>query len=324
MEDKSDIEEIALAISILTGLSIVLFEIVEYFNNNIVRYSPDLISIIYFLVMGLLIEMTIIFSFLILKGQTITSSDKEDSSRITNWLFKLFFKGLIGLSAFSVTILLFIFIYNIFKAYDILENPIISKIATIASYITMIYILYQISILIDLDKKIFYDQLKKLYELRNEHRVFLFFALILYLIAPTYLLMGNYSIDVFPQSNVNDDTLTFTIKETGISYNNIYINLYKLNSSSGIFWFMDNVTINNAKEAQSTRRFMLGKNYDGVWYLNINTSILQPGNYLLHTEVTNDFSKGFLGIEISKKQADKLFNIPHKNGNYSFDSTQTP
>jgi hypothetical protein len=144
---------------------------------------------------------------------------------------------------------------------------------------------------------------------------------LVFLIAPSYLLMGSYSIDVFPRPNANGDILTFTIKETGLSYNHIYIDLYKLNSSGDFLWFIDNVAINNTKEALSNNTFMLGGNYDGIWYLNINTSKLQPGNYLLHAEITNDLSSRFLGV--SKKQDSKLFYIPPKGTNCSFNCTQT-
>ncbi|NJD53336.1 MAG: hypothetical protein FIB07_10770 [Candidatus Methanoperedens sp.] len=329
MEEKSgkshSFEEITLAITILTGLSFFLFKIADYFNNNIVRYSPDLQLMIGFLVIGLLIEMTIISSFLILKGHAISLGKKEECSiygtNWTKWLFKLFFKGLIGLSAFSFALVLVIVLNNVYKNITI---PIINyNISTIITSIIIIFILYRLSISIGLKGKI-WSSIKKFFYLFKEskHKVLLSIVFVLYTIAPIYVLMGSYSIDVFPQSNVNDDILTFTVKETGLPYNNIYIYLYKLNSSSDFFWLVDNVTINNTKEALSNRTFMLGKNYDGVWYLNINTSKLQHGNYLLHAEITDDLFKRFLGVGISKKQDDKLFYIPPNGVNNSVNSTR--
>ena len=123
-ENKSAFEEITLAITILTGLSFFLFKIADYFNNNIVRYSPDLQNMIYFLVIGLLIEMTIISSFLILKGYAISIGEIENSSIYgINWLFNLLFKGLIGLSVFSFALLLVIVLNNLYKNITI---PIIN------------------------------------------------------------------------------------------------------------------------------------------------------------------------------------------------------
>lgn len=320
-ENKSDFEEITLAITILTGLSFFIFKIADYFNNNIVRYSPDLQSMIYFLVIGLLIEMTIISSFLILKGYAISIGKKENSSIYAiNWLFNLLFKGLIGLSVFSFALLLVIVLNNLYKNISI---PIINyNISYIITFVVMILILYEVSISIGFKGKIF-GYIQKFFNnyIEFKHKSLLILFLTIYLIAPTYLLMGFYSIDIFPQSNANDDILTFTVKETGIPYNNIYITIYRLNSSSEFLWYVDNVTINYTKEAYSKKTFMLGKNYEGIWYLNINTSKLQPGNYLLHSEVTDDFFKSFFGVEISRKQADKLFYIPPKSANYSNNSS---
>ncbi len=321
-EKHRDFEEITLAITILTGLSFVLFKIAEYFNNNIVRYSIDIQLMIGYLVMGLLIEITIISSFLILKGHAISLGKKEDSLTYgTNWtdrMFKLLFKGLMGLSAFSFALLLVIVLNNLYKNITI---PIINyNIGYIITSVIMIFILYRVSISIGFKGKIF-SSINKFFNtfIELKHKLLLSIVFLLYLIAPIYLLMGSYSIDVFPQSSSESDNLTFTIKETGMPYNNIYIQIFKLNSSSGFRYPVDIVIINNKRENSST--FMIGENYYGIWYLNVDTSSLQPGNYLLHAEVTDDFFKIFIGGEISKKHADKLFYIPPKSTNYSLNST---
>lgn len=103
-----------------------------------------------------------------------------------------------------------------------------------------------------------------------------------FLVMPTYLLKDSYSIDVFPQSNSNSDFITFAIKETGFPYNYIFITLNKFNSTDNPKQYVDNVTLNRNKEAPSNNSFMFGENYEGIWYLNVNTSNLQPGNYMLH------------------------------------------
>lgn len=149
--------------------------------------------------------------------------------------------------------------------------------------------------------------------------IILFLLLIFFITAfftmPTYLLTDSYSIDTFPQSNTNSDFITFTIKETGLQYNFIYITLNKLNSEGKLIKYVDNVTINRTKEALSNNSFMLGENYEDIWYLNINTSDLQPGNYMLHAEVTDDLSKISIFGTV-KKHDDKLFSIAPRNATY--------
>lgn len=130
-----------------------------------------------------------------------------------------------------------------------------------------------------------------------------------FLVMPTYLLKDSYSIDVFPQSNTNSDFITFAIKETGFPYNNIYLTLNKFNATGNLIRYVDNVTINRTKGAPSNNSFMLGENYEGIWYLNINTSNLQPGNYILHAEVTDDPSKNNTIFGTFRKRSDKLFYI---------------
>lgn len=136
------------------------------------------------------------------------------------------------------------------------------------------------------------------------------------LIAPTYLLGGSYSIDVFPQSEINHDILTFTIKETGITSGRNFINLYKLDDNN-VFQDIDNITINYTQETPSKNKMMLGKKHEGTWYLNLNTSNLSYGNYMLHAEVSYN---NLISLGVFKKHADKLFYIPPKSANYSFDS----
>ncbi len=132
---------------------------------------------------------------------------------------------------------------------------------------------------------------------------------------------GNYSIEVFPQSEIKDNILTFTIKETGITSGRNFIDLYKLNDNH-VFQDIDKITIVYTQETSSQNNLMIGKRHDGTWYLNLNTSNLSHGNYLLHAEVTYS---NLIGLWVFKKQADKLFyipNIPPKSTNYSTNSTQ--
>jgi hypothetical protein len=133
------------------------------------------------------------------------------------------------------------------------------------------------------------------------------------LIAPTYLLGGSYSIDVFPQSEVNSNILTFTIKETGLTSGRNFINLYK-SDDNHVFQDIDNITIISTQEISSKNKLMTGTKHEGVWYLNLNASNLSHGNYVLHAEVSYINLNNF---EIFKKHADKLFYIAPRTTNYS-------
>jgi hypothetical protein len=62
-----EFEEITLAITILTGLSFILFKIADYFNNNTIGLSGDLQLLVSLFVTGLIIELAIISPFLIFK-----------------------------------------------------------------------------------------------------------------------------------------------------------------------------------------------------------------------------------------------------------------
>jgi hypothetical protein len=93
--------------------------------------------------------------------------------------------------------------------------------------------------------------------------------------------------------------------------------LYKLDDKA-VFQDIANVTLNETQDTPSKNKIMIGKKYEGTWYLNLNTSNLSYGNYMLHAEVSyNDL----INIGVFKKHADKLFYIPPKSTNYSFNST---
>jgi hypothetical protein len=108
--------------------------------------------------------------------------------------------------------------------------------------------------------------------------------------------------------------LTFTIEETGITYARCYMTLYKLNLGNNSLEHVDNITI--PKQLESKNKMMFGGIHELYYYLNVNTSTLSPGNYMLHAEVTNDVSKRYKFGTI-KKSDDKLFYIEPKNTNIS-------
>jgi hypothetical protein len=144
-------------------------------------------------------------------------------------------------------------------------------------------------------------------------RLFIYLTiLILYLsifIVPSYLLMGSFTIEQLQQSDRNNNIMTFTIKETGLTYNQNYIHLDKMNIDTNIFQYMDNITINRSQEALSQNKLMRGTMSEpGIWYLNVNTSNLSSGNYILHAEVTDDISKKSI-FGTARKHCDILFHI---------------
>lgn len=142
----------------------------------------------------------------------------------------------------------------------------------------------------------------------------------LFYVLPSILLMGSFSIEEPLQSADNADILTFIVKETGVDYSKNYISLYKFNAENNSHTEIDNITL--PIEPESKNKSMFGGLHDkGVWYLNINSSRLNSGNYMLHAEVTNDVSKNSTFGDF-RKRSDKLFYIAPKSTNYSSNSTQ--
>lgn len=318
LRNSRDFEEITLAITILTGLSFFLFKIADYFNNNTIGLSDNLQSLISVFVSGLLIELVIISSFLMLKGYLLFEASREERIiSIANAIFKFFIIYFVFLGVISI----FLVFLLIISSPALIESPYYIYIFLVYEILTVLATFRVIGFKIDDLKK----SVKTIKEIREKSEVFnrfiaeiIILAIILIsLIAPIYLLGGSYSIDVFPQSEINHDILTFTIKETGITSGRNFINLYKLDDTS-VFQEIDSFIINYTQETPSINRMMLGKKHEGTWYLNLNTSNLSYGNYMLHTEVSYNY---LTSLGVFKKHSDKLFYIPTKNTSYSFNST---
>ncbi len=130
--------------------------------------------------------------------------------------------------------------------------------------------------------------------------------------------MGTFSIEEPLHSNINNAIITFVIKETGMTYSANYITLSKINANGSAFLQnIDYIKINSSQEAFSMD--MHGIRLEpGVWYLNVNSSNLTSGNYLLHAEVTNDLTKNSTIFGVVKKSDDRLFYVAPKG---SFNST---
>lgn len=317
-EKSHDFEEITLAITILTGLSFVLFKIADYFNNNTIGLSDNLQLLVRTFVSGLLIELVIISSFLILKGYLLFAANrKERIISIADAIFKSFIIYFVFLGVISIFLLFFIII----SSPTFIESPYYIYIFIVYEVLTVLATLR----VIDFERDDLIKSVKAIKEIREKSdlinwiiaEIIIITILLISLIAPIYLLGGTYSIEVFPQSEIKDNILTFTIKETGITSGRNFINLYKLDDKN-VFQDIDNIIINYTQETPSKNKMMLGKKHEGTWYLNVNTSNLPHGNYMLHAVVSYN---NLISLGVFKKHADKLFYIPPNRVNYSFNST---
>ena len=324
LQYSRDYKEITLVITILAGTSAFLLKLIDYFSNNIITISNNVQLIIYLIVYLALIEIALIFSFLILKGYLLSVNiENKQLTKLSKEIFQKIF-------IIPIPIIIILISTLLFYTYHLEEN----------NYYNIVYIIYWIItvvlaflIFIYLDPKIVLtDSLKNISvnEIRNKLKFnfqieisfiikiisipLLSFIVISSFIIPSYLLVGHYSIEVFPESNNGGDMLTFTIEETGITYARCYITLYKLNLANNSLEHVDNITI--PKQLESKNKMMFGGIHELYYYLNVNTSTLSPGNYMLHAEVTNDISKSYKFGTI-KKQDDKLFYVEPKNTNHS-------
>lgn len=314
LKNSRDFKEITLAITLLAGIGAILFKIVDYFTNNVINESFQ--GFVNMSVSILLALFFIIFIFLMLKGYLASQKYRNKKiENITEDLFK---------NIFLLSILLFILL--IYTPLDSLFNNIILKVIFVLLFSVLIismppYLAYGINLIELLTNR----SKEKIPEF--QHSIWLFFygvILIFYLmifIVPQYLLLGSFSIEELQQSDRNKDMMTIKITETGMTYSSNYIYLYKMNIDTNIFQYIDNITINKTQEALSQNKLMRGIiSEPGIWYLNVNTSNLASGNYILQAEVTDDISKKSI-FGMVKKHADKLFYIAPRIANYSFNST---
>lgn len=330
LQNSRDFNEITLAITLLAGLTAFLLKLVDYFNNHIITLSAYFQVIVYFLVGFLLLEFLTIFLFLISKGYLVSTKYKNNMVRnISEGLFRrIFIFGFISI-VFSILAILSYYFFKDVSEKNYYYYLIVWYIAVLGFFWLSIYHFYRIDLL-DLLKNIRKKLPEKILPEDYNFQDSLFYygviiiislVVILLFVASSSLLMGSFSVEQFPET-ANPDIITFAIKETGITYSANYINLYKMKSSnSTIFQNIDNITMHDNQEAFSKNKIMFGEKHEGIWFLNVNTSNLQYGTYLLHSEVTNDMTiKSVFGA--IKKHDDKLFYIAPRSANYSFYSTQ--
>ncbi|MCK4796361.1 MAG: hypothetical protein KAT05_03210, partial [Spirochaetes bacterium] len=324
LQNSRDFKEITFAITLFGGLLAFLFKLADYFNNNVLIMSGDSQVMIYITVWVTLIVLILLFLFLIFKWFLISTYESKLKIEFKNITQKLF-----GFTPLLIILWLITLFFNFFTYYYKDNMDRMNDVLIIIFVILIIVIIKEFfdyrTNLIKLLKSHFLEKTKhELFQPRKKHfeyilkfnnkisiTILIFLLLGLLLLIPSYLVTGSYSMEKFPPSDANSDIITFTIKETGIPYSFNYITLNKLEADDKTFHYIDNVTINATHEKASENELMIGKNHDGIWYLNLNTSNLTSGNYMLHAEVTNDLTKKSIFGTI-KKHDDILFYIPPK------------
>lgn len=297
LKNSRDFKEITLAITLLAGIGAIFLKILDYSTNNTI--DENFTSYIIIISSMLLIILIMLIIFFLLKGYL--ASLKYRDKKIDN-ITKYLLKNIFIFSIMWFLQLIFLLLTSIFYSFKIVEVLFIFFWSLII-FVIFYYLYNGVNILERSKLK------ENLHNLNNNNQYYIFLigissVFIFSLFVPQYLLLGSFSIEELHQSDRINDIKTFIIKETGITYNINYISLNKMNIDNNILQSIDTIIINRTQEARSENKIMRGIRYDsGIWYLNINTSNLSSGNYLLHTEVTNDISKSV------RKRGDILFYI---------------
>lgn len=322
-KESKDFEEITLAIALLGGIIVVLLKVIDYSNSESLELNFSSKPLIYGLIDFLLIELLIISLFFILKGISvyIDKNRKGDFEQIARELFKLsFILAFVFLIVSIVTVFL--------KLYNLIE-----------SWTWIVFLIVLIGIIIAVWSLKLKKLLKKFSIFAKTIVVIIFIGLIVPFsfmiisseLVPMYLLTGSYTIEEFSPSIDNPDMLTFTMKEKGVYYNFTEVWLYELNTSKlensnkTNLNKTDHIKIprNESNASWSDNKSIWGQQDNTVWYINIiNISNLPSGTYLLRAQVRGDADNNS-GFGESKRRAEKLFYIPPKKTNYSFNCTQT-
>jgi len=344
-EEKDNLKELTLAITLLVGISTILFKIVDYSNKNVV--NEHIFCIMYLLVLLLIFEIVIIVLFLLLKGYSIWPIKEERLGALKNLI------GIFGPLMFFIPI--FILIYtSLSVAFSIsaedwglsstfvvvlqLGIVIFSALATLHLGGVDLELLKIFEHMLDYDcrgagvrrvdlelLKIFEHIPLKIKTLKKHSKqfwslLFRFYIVLTYILislvfiivlvqTTTFLLCGSYTIEINHFPDDNTDIMSLTIKDTGTPSEGCYINLYRIHKlNESIFQVTDNITLNGSANIS---KYMIGEKKYGIYYLFINTSDLPPDNYFLRAEVT--LLPESLNLLNSKKYDDALFHLPSKN-----------
>lgn len=324
VQNSRDFKEMTFAITLLAGVSAFLSKVIGYFNNNVITFSGYSTFLIYTLVLMAITILVLLSIFLLLKWYLI--SIKYENKLIKNitektfkfisiytilWIFIL-------ISGFVMSLFIISPFYTEYKFYLIIIYLIIFCMICLQKYKSLKQTTHlQKNTLLSMPLKAKQNEMWSIYS------GLLIFSIImlLFIPIPTYLLMGSYSIEQFPISNTDNDIFTFTIKETGVPFNSNHITLHKMNvNESTIFQNIDNIIISNTHSTPSNNKLITGIKYEGIWYLNVNTSNLSSGTYNIHAEVTNDISTQYVFGTV-KKYDDKLFYVAPRSSDFDSNSS---
>lgn len=287
-KEKGDLKELGLAITLLAGISAVLFKIVDYFSNNIIDLNLFAIVLVYILVGFLIIEIFMVLLFFSVTGFLSVQEKKLERLEKLN--------GTLQKVVFSVPTFVLIYSFSMifyFGPIKVWNNPYIAMLCFLGFWFIMIILSFYI-----------FRDLKLLFLLI----ILLIFVAILFPIT-TLLLSGTYSIEIIHPSGSNKDIMPIAIKDTGLLRCVCVIDLCKVNKSNkNLFSSIDNITFYGSEKNSST--YMTGKKEDGIYYLFINTSNtdLSSNYYFLQAEGTYIFY--LLKV---RKSDNKLFYLPPKN-----------
>lgn len=334
-EKGGGFNELSVAITLLAGISVILFNTINYFNNNIVSTNSSLA--IRFLVIWLILELIIVILFILLKGTSLWSL-KEGRRDLIEGLAKL-----AGIMMFMIAVFILICTCLIF-AFCMITNDLELPSTTvyylggilIVSTVVTFYLGGVFGYLKNIVEWIFLKIKQKFLKTDHKNRsgsdkhllslVSVYFAISIIIIfiwivlvactdylspATTLLLCGSYSTEVTHFPDANTDIMSITIKDTGIPSMACYIELCRVNKSNeNIFQRIDNITLQESEKKSS--EYMVGKKENGIYYLFIDTSDLPSDNYFLHAEVTLSETEDS-DLFLSKKYGDTLFYLPPKN-----------
>jgi hypothetical protein len=321
--EKDNLKELTLAITLLAGISAVLFKIVDYYNKNVVNETIS--AIMYFLVFFLILEVVIVVLFLLLKGYSIWPIKEERRDTLKN------LSGSFGIMMFFTPIFILTYI-SLAVTFSIAAKDwglsstvircciwgivILSALTTLRLGGVDIELLKNIFEQISLKIKTIEKSIEQFSSLSFRFSIVLIHILIIsvffiFLFQTTiFLLCGSYTIGITHFPDDNTDIMSLTIKDTGIPSGRCYINLYRIHKSNeSIFQAIDNIILNGSANISE---YMIGEKKDGIYYLFIDTSDLPPDNYFLHAEVTL-LQDEYLNLLNSKKYDDELFHLPPKN-----------
>jgi len=301
---QSHLEELVFAVTLLAGVSAFLLKLIEYCNSNIIQ--PKVFFVVELLVIILILEILTLVLFLLIRGYSVWPIGLKPNKMLNELATKL------RPFMFFIPVTLLLYILTAYIYLSISENWNLPHFVNLI----VIYFIFTISMVIS-----YYlggGTVKNLLKNPIHHWVILIvmgFGLLFGIFSSNFLLTGDYSIEIL---DINDNTISFKIMDTGRPSAKCWITLYKLNESKEeLFQQIDFAILNDISKNSSTHGYITGIKRDGAYYVFLNLSNLSSGYYLLHAEVTyrypNAMNRFLESIFIAKKYDNLLFYVPSQN-----------